>query len=103
MISGGLNVYPKEVESVLDGLAGVAESAVVGVADPDLGESVTAAVVAEPGVELDTEQLRVAAREQLAGYKVPRRIEIVDELPRNAMGKVEKNTLRSLLSTEDSR
>jgi malonyl-CoA/methylmalonyl-CoA synthetase len=94
VISGGLNVYPKEVETVLDGLPGVLESAVFGVPDPDWGEAVTAVVVAEPGSQLDTEALKSAARERLAPYKVPRRIEIVDELPRNTMGKVEKAVLR---------
>jgi malonyl-CoA/methylmalonyl-CoA synthetase len=103
VISGGLNVYPKEVETVLDSLPGVAESAVVGLADLDLGEVVTALVVATPGVDLDTEALRAAARGQLAGYKVPRRIEVVDELPRNAMGKVEKATIRRMLSLSDTR
>jgi malonyl-CoA/methylmalonyl-CoA synthetase len=98
VISGGLNVYPKEVEAVLDSLPGVAESAVVGVADPDLGEAVTAVVVAVPGAQLDGEVLRSAARAQLAGYKVPRRIHILDELPRNAMGKVEKATIRQRLA-----
>lgn len=99
VISGGLNVYPKEVEAVLDSLPGVAESAVVGLADPDWGEAVAAAIVARPGEHLDPEVLREAARRQLAGYKVPRRIEVVNELPRNAMGKVEKATIRRMLDT----
>ncbi len=94
VISGGINVYPKEVEDVVDGLDGVLESAVVGVPDADLGEAVVAVVVAQPGAEVDGEALRAAAHAQLAGYKVPKRVHVVDALPRNAMGKVEKAKLR---------
>jgi malonyl-CoA/methylmalonyl-CoA synthetase len=94
VISGGLNVYPKEVEDVLDGLDGVVESAVIGVPDPDFGEAVVAVVVAEPGAPIGEEPLRAAAREQLAGYKVPKRVHVVEALPRNSMGKVEKARLR---------
>jgi malonyl-CoA/methylmalonyl-CoA synthetase len=94
VISGGLNVYPKEVEEVLDAVDGVVESAVIGIPDADLGEMVVALVVAEPGVVLDPELLREDARRRLAGFKVPKRIEVVDSLPRNAMGKVEKAVLR---------
>jgi malonyl-CoA/methylmalonyl-CoA synthetase len=95
VISGGLNVYPVEVEEVLDAIDGVAESAVIGVPDADLGEAVVAVVVAEPGRTLDGEALRAQTREYLAGFKVPKRIHVVDELPRNMMGKVEKAKLRS--------
>lgn len=98
VITGGLNVYPKEVEQVLDGLEGVSESAVVGLPDPDFGEAVTAAVVAEAGVTLDPERLRALAREELAAFKVPKRIHVLDALPRNTMGKVEKAKLRTQLS-----
>ena len=94
VISGGLNVYPRDVEEVLDALAGVRESAVFGVPDRDLGERVVAAVVTEYGVDLDPQELRAGARERLAGYQVPKSVIIVDELPRNAMGKVEKAVLR---------
>ena len=94
VISGGLNVYPKEVEDVVDAIDGVLESAVIGLPDPDLGESVVAVVVAEPGRTLDPEAVRAAARQSLAGFKVPKRVEVVDALPRNAMGKVEKAVLR---------
>ena len=94
VISGGLNVYPSEVEDVVDGLDGVLESAVIGVPDPDLGEQVVAVVVAEAGRTLDPDVVRAGARERLAGYKVPKRVEVVDALPRNAMGKVEKAELR---------
>ena len=94
VISGGLNVYPRDVEDVLDALVGVQESAVFGVPDRDLGERLVAVVVADDGVALDPETLRAASREQLAGYQVPKRIVVVESLPRNAMGKVEKGNLR---------
>ena len=90
IISGGYNVYPKEVELVLDEMPGVAESAVIGLPHPDFGEGVAAIVIGE-GAEAD---MIAAARAQLAAYKAPKRILFVDELPRNAMGKVQKNLLR---------
>jgi malonyl-CoA/methylmalonyl-CoA synthetase len=90
IISGGYNVYPKEVELVLDELAGVTESAVIGVPHPDLGEGVVAVVIGA-GDEATT---IAAARAQLAAYKAPKRVVFVDDLPRNAMGKVQKNLLR---------
>lgn len=95
VISGGLNVYPREVEAVLDTLPGVAESAVVGVPHADLGEAVVAAVVPADAARpprIDT--LIAALRERLAGHKVPKAIAIVPALPRNAMGKVQKRRLR---------
>ena len=95
IITGGLNVYPIEVETVLDALPGVLESAVVGVPDADLGERVVAVVTAEPGAVVDEEALRRAARTRLAGYKVPKAVHQVDALPRNAMGKVQKARLRA--------
>jgi malonyl-CoA/methylmalonyl-CoA synthetase len=94
VISGGYNVYPKEVETELDALAGVLESAVFGVPHPDFGEGVTAAVVAKPGVLLSEDAIIDAVKARLARYKVPKRILLVEELPRNAMGKVQKNALR---------
>jgi malonyl-CoA/methylmalonyl-CoA synthetase len=94
VITGGLNVYPAEVEHVVDAVEGVLESAVIGVADADFGEAVVAVVVARPGVELDPDAVRAAARQHLAGFKVPKRVEVVTALPRNAMGKVEKAVLR---------
>jgi malonyl-CoA/methylmalonyl-CoA synthetase len=94
VISGGLNVYPKEVEEALDGLPGVLESAVVGMPDADFGEAVVAVVVARDGAVLDPEAMRAALRTGLAGFKVPKRIVVVDALPRNAMGKVTKAELR---------
>ena len=94
IISGGYNVYPKEIELVLDELGGVAESAVVGVPHPDFGEGVVAVVIGAPGAEADEAALIAECRRQLAPYKAPKRIVFVDELPRNAMGKVQKNLLR---------
>jgi malonyl-CoA/methylmalonyl-CoA synthetase len=94
VISGGYNVYPKEVESELDALAGVLESAVFGVPHPDFGEGVTAVVVARPGAVLSEEVIIDSVKGRLARYKVPKRILVVDELPRNTMGKVQKNALR---------
>jgi malonyl-CoA/methylmalonyl-CoA synthetase len=95
VISGGYNVYPKEVEAALDAVEGVRESAVFGVPHPDFGEGVTAAVVREPGVELHRSHIIDSVRSQLAAYKIPKRILFVDELPRNAMGKVQKSVLRA--------
>jgi malonyl-CoA/methylmalonyl-CoA synthetase len=94
IISGGLNVYPKEVEDVVDRYAGVLESAVVGVPDDDFGEAVVAVLVAEPGATVEPERVREHARANLASFKVPKRVHVVDSLPRNAMGKVEKAALR---------
>lgn len=96
IITGGFNVYPIEVEEVLDAFPGVAESAVIGEPDADFGEVVTAVVVAKPGEALDIESLRNAARDGLANFKVPKRFHVVDVLPRNAMGKVEKAKLRAM-------
>ena len=93
IISGGLNVYPKEIEAALDDRPDVAEAAVIGVPHPDLGEAVVAVVKrADPNVESET--LRNALRDVLAGFKVPKHIVFIDEFPRNAMGKVQKNVLR---------
>jgi malonyl-CoA/methylmalonyl-CoA synthetase len=94
VISGGYNVYPKEVETELDALDGVLESAVFGVPHPDFGEGVTAAVVPKRGAVLAEHELIDSIKTRLARYKVPKRIVLIDELPRNAMGKVQKNTLR---------
>ena len=90
IISGGFNVYPKEIELVLDDLEGVVESAVIGVPHPDFGEAVVAVVMGD-GVEAD---LIAQARARLAVFKAPKRVLFVDELPRNAMGKVQKALLR---------
>ncbi len=94
VISGGLNVYPKEIEDVLDALPGVRESAVIGLPHPDFGEAVTAVVVPEPGARLEEREILRALRKCLAGFKLPKRVLFVPELPRNAMGKVQKRLLR---------
>lgn len=95
VISGGYNVYPKEIEAEIDRLPGVVESAVFGVPHPDLGEGVTAAVVRAPDVPgLSEAEVLQALRTRLASYKLPRRLIFVEDLPRNSMGKVEKKLLR---------
>jgi malonyl-CoA/methylmalonyl-CoA synthetase len=96
IISGGYNVYPKEIELAIDALDGVTESAVIGVAHPDFGEAVVAVISATPGATLDPAQIAAALVTQLASFKRPKKIVIVDELPRNAMGKVQKAELRRL-------
>jgi malonyl-CoA/methylmalonyl-CoA synthetase len=100
IISGGLNVYPKEVEDVVDALPGVSESAVIGVPDRDFGEAVVAVVVPLDGAEIDPVEVRASARERLAPFKVPKRVHVVDALPRNAMGKVEKAVLRTRYASD---
>lgn len=94
IISGGFNVYPAEIESFLNEMEGVAESAVVGVPHPDFGEAVVAVLVAQPGAQVDGAALIATLKRQIAGFKVPKQIFVVAELPRNAMGKVQKNLLR---------
>jgi malonyl-CoA/methylmalonyl-CoA synthetase len=98
IISGGFNVYPKEVESEIDLIAGVAETAVIGVPHPDFGEGVTAVVVPAPGASLCEADIVAALADRLARYKQPKRVVFVDDLPRNAMGKVQKNVLREQFS-----
>ncbi len=95
IISGGYNVYPKEIELAIDAVAGVLESAVIGLAHPDFGEGVCAIVACSPGSELDAEEIGRVLASQLAAFKRPKKIVIVDELPRNAMGKVMKAELRA--------
>ena len=94
IISGGYNVYPKEIESVLDDMEGVAESAVIGVPHPDFGEAVVAVVVPKPGAVLSASAMIADLKQRIANFKVPKRIEFADDLPRNAMGKVQKKALR---------
>lgn len=94
IISGGLNVYPKEIEDAIDALPGVAESAVFGVPHPDFGEAVMAAVISRAGAELDEAAMIAILRSRLAAFKTPKRVYFLDELPRNAMSKVQKATLR---------
>ncbi|MGJ0506352.1 MAG: malonate--CoA ligase [Methylocystis sp.] len=98
IITGGLNVYPKEVETEIDLVAGVRESAVIGVAHPDFGEAVTAIVVAEEGAALSESAILAALENRLARFKTPKRVMFAPELPRNAMGKVQKNVLRQAYS-----
>ena len=94
VICGGLNVYPKEVELVIDEIPGVAESAVIGVPHPDFGEAVVAVVVAAGSESVTEGGIIAATRQQLANFKIPKRVMVVEELPRNTMGKVQKNSLR---------
>ncbi len=96
IISGGYNVYPKEIELAIDALDGVAESAVIGVPHPDFGEAVLAVIARAPGALLDPQTIGAALAAQLAAFKRPKKIVLVDELPRNAMGKVQKADLRHL-------
>jgi malonyl-CoA/methylmalonyl-CoA synthetase len=95
IISGGYNVYPAEIEGYINNLPGVAESAVVGVPDTDFGEVGVAVVVARPGARVDPVQVIATLKGILANFKVPKRCVVVQELPRNAMGKVQKNHLRA--------
>ncbi len=94
VISGGYNVYPKEIELLIDAIPGVRESAVIGVPHPDFGEAVTAVVVLDGSVELDERGIQSALTAELAKFKQPKRVFFVDALPRNTMGKVQKNQLR---------
>lgn len=97
IISGGYNVYPKEIESVIDEMPGVLESAVIGVPHADFGEAVVAVVVMRDGTTLSETALIDTLKNQIANFKVPKRVHFVTELPRNTMGKVQKNVLREQL------
>jgi fatty-acyl-CoA synthase len=94
VISGGVNIYPREIEDHLHSHPEIADAAVIGVPDPDWGESLMAFVVRRPGADLSSEEVVQYCREALADYKRPRQVRFVDELPRNPTGKVEKNELR---------
>jgi malonyl-CoA/methylmalonyl-CoA synthetase len=94
IISGGYNVYPAEIEGVLNEMPGIAESAVIGVPHPDFGEAVVAVVVARPGAQPDASTMIGSLKSQIANFKIPKQVFVVDELPRNTMGKVQKNLLR---------
>ena len=94
IISGGYNVYPAEIEGYINELPGVAESALVGVPHPDFGEVGVAVVIGKPGAKLDGEAIIAQLKGQLANFKIPKRCFITNELPRNTMGKVQKNLLR---------
>jgi malonyl-CoA/methylmalonyl-CoA synthetase len=98
VISGGFNVYPKEIESEIDAMPGVIESAVIGVPHADFGEGVTAVVVCDKSARVDEASVLKALDGRLAKFKMPKRVIVVDELPRNAMGKVQKNILRDTYS-----
>ncbi|MGC2777426.1 MAG: malonyl-CoA synthase [Bradyrhizobium sp.] len=98
IITGGFNVYPKEIETEIDAIPGVTESAVVGVPHADFGEGVTAAVVRTPGASIDEREILKALSGRLAKFKQPKRVVFVETLPRNAMGKVQKNLLRDGLA-----
>jgi malonyl-CoA/methylmalonyl-CoA synthetase len=95
VISGGYNVYPKEIEMLLDELPGVAESAAFGVPHPDFGETVTVAIVPKPDAQLSEQDIIAYVKSKLANYKVPKRVVFLAQLPRNTMGKVLKNELRA--------
>ena len=98
IISGGLNVYPKEIEFLIDKIDGVLESAVIGLSDEDLGEKVVAVIVSEESKTLDEKKVISEIKDQLAGFKAPKEVKFIDQLPRNAMGKVQKNILRETFS-----
>ena len=100
IITGGLNVYPAEIEEKINALPGVVESAVIGVPDPDFGEAVTAVVVIRPGDALNESELISVLKADIASFKVPKRVHVVADLPRNAMGKVQKNVLRAMYSSK---
>jgi malonyl-CoA/methylmalonyl-CoA synthetase len=100
VITGGFNVYPKEIEGYLDAMAGVVESAVIGLSHPDFGEAVCAFVVVEPGADFDPDRAIAKLKADIAGFKVPKRIWVLPQLPRNSMGKVQKNVLRDLKRDE---
>ena len=94
IITGGYNVYPAEVEGYLNDMPGVAESAVIGIPHPDFGEGVVAVVVARPGASPAPAELIGALKARIANFKVPKHLFVVADLPRNTMGKVQKNLLR---------
>jgi acyl-CoA synthetase (AMP-forming)/AMP-acid ligase II len=94
IVSGGENIYPAEVESALAGMAGIADLAVIGVPDEKWGESVKAIVVTKPGEALTADEIIAYARTQIAGYKIPRSVDFIAELPRNPSGKILKRELR---------
>ena len=94
IISGGYNIYPKEIELAIDAIDGVAESAVIGVAHPDFGEGVVAVVAQAPGSVVEPAAIMAALAIELAAINRPKRVFVVDDLPRNAMGKVQKAKLR---------
>ena len=99
VITGGLNVYPKEIELLLDKMDDVLESAVIGVPHNDFGEAVVAVVVKNQSTQFDHKQAITVLKEKLASFKVPKCVVELDELPRNTMGKVQKSVLREQFAT----
>ena len=99
IISGGYNIYPKEIENFLDSFEAIDESAVIGVPHPDLGETVVAILTKNKNMEIDILGLESAMKKKLASYKKPKSYRIVESLPRNAMGKIQKNILRQRYKT----
>ena len=99
IISGGYNVYPAEIESYINEMPGVAESALVGVPHPDFGEVGVAVVIAKPSATVEAAQVIATLKGQLANFKIPKQCYVVAELPRNTMGKVQKNLLRDQYKT----
>ena len=102
IITGGLNVYPKEIETVIDEDSNVEESAVVGVSHPDFGEGILAIIVEKKGFSINIDILNENLQKNLAAFKLPKKIHIIKELPRNSMGKVQKNLLRDIYRDEFS-
>jgi malonyl-CoA/methylmalonyl-CoA synthetase len=102
IISGGFNVYPAEVEALLDELPGVAESAVIGVPHPDFGEAVVAVLAPKPGAELGQDAVQASLNDRLAKFKQPKKVHVLEVLPRNTMGKIQKNVLRERFSGDFS-
>ncbi len=102
IISGGFNVYPAEVEALLDELPGVAESAVIGVPHPDFGEAVVAVLAPKPGAELGQDAVQASMNDRLAKFKQPKKVHVLEALPRNTMGKIQKNVLRERFSGDFS-
>ncbi|MFM7632241.1 MAG: AMP-binding enzyme, partial [Betaproteobacteria bacterium] len=100
IITGGYNVYPKEIESIIDEQPGVLESAVIGVPHPDFGEAVIAIVVPRADAALSGQAIIQTLKNTIANFKVPKQVHMVNELPRNTMGKVQKNLLRERFSAQ---
>ena len=102
IITGGLNVYPKEIETAIDQDNNVDESAVVGVSHPDFGEGILAIIIEKKGHRINFDILNENLRKNLAAFKLPKKIHVIKELPRNSMGKVQKNLLRDIYRDEFS-
>ena len=100
IISGGYNIYPREVEDVVASAPGVAEVAVIGVSDPDWGQRVVAVVTATVGADLDVDAVMTHCKSRLASYKKPKEIRVVDSFPLNSTGKISKRDLRAQLESE---